>query len=116
MPIQAILWDVGGVLLSNAWDHDERRRTLDHFHLDLDDFHARHEMVVCSFECGKISLDEYLRQTVFYKERPFTPDEFRNYMFSLSEPKPEVLAFARALANSGKYLMATLNNESRELN
>jgi putative hydrolase of the HAD superfamily len=116
MPIQAIFWDVGGVLLSNAWDHDERLRTLDHFHLDYEEFHARHEMVVSSFERGKISLDEYLGQTVFYKDRPFTPDDFRNYMFSLSEPKPEVLAFARTLAQSGKYLMATLNNESRELN
>jgi putative hydrolase of the HAD superfamily len=116
MPIQAIFWDVGGVLLSNAWDHDERLRALDHFHLDYEEFHARHEMVVSSFERGKISLDEYLGQTVFYKERPFTPDDFRNYMFSLSESKPEVLAFARALANSGEYLMATLNNESRELN
>jgi putative hydrolase of the HAD superfamily len=116
MPIQAIFWDVGGVLLSNAWDHDERRRTLEHFDLDADAFQARHEMVVSSFERGKISLEEYLRQTVFYKKRPFTPDEFRDYMFSLSEPKPEVLAFARALADSGEYRMATLNNESRELN
>ena len=29
---------------------------------------------------------------------------------------PEVLAFARALADSGKYFMGTINNESRELN
>jgi putative hydrolase of the HAD superfamily len=37
-------------------------------------------------------------------------------MFSLSEPMPEVLAYARALADSGKYFMGTINNESRELN
>jgi putative hydrolase of the HAD superfamily len=29
---------------------------------------------------------------------------------------PEVLAFARGLADSGKYFMGTINNESRELN
>jgi putative hydrolase of the HAD superfamily len=29
---------------------------------------------------------------------------------------PEVLAFARTLADSGKYFMGTINNESRELN
>ena len=29
---------------------------------------------------------------------------------------PEVLVFARALADSGKYFMSTINNESRELN
>ena len=114
--IHAIFWDVGGVLLSNAWDHTERAAALEHFRLDQEEFHARHEMVVSSFERGKISLDEYLDRTVFYRGRPFTRDEFRDYMFSLSRPMPEVLAFARALAASGKYFMGTINNESRELN
>ena len=114
--IHAIFWDIGGVLLSNAWDHTQRMATLEHFHLDEKEFHSRHEMVVPSFECGEISLDEYLDRTVFYCDRPFTRDEFRDYMFSLSQPIPDVLAFARGLADSGKYFMATINNESRELN
>jgi putative hydrolase of the HAD superfamily len=114
--IHAIFWDVGGVLLSNAWDHTQRIAALEHFHLDEEEFHSRHEMVVSSFERGKISLDEYLDRTVFYRDRVFTRDEFRDYMFSLSQPIPEVLAFARALAGSGKYFMGTMNNESRELN
>ena len=37
-------------------------------------------------------------------------------MFSLSQPFPEVLQFAQGLADSGKYFMGTINNESRELN
>ena len=114
--IRAIFWDVGGVLLTNAWDHTQRRAAFEHFRLDEEEFHSRHEMVVSSFERGKISLDEYLDRTVFYRSRPFTPDEFRNYMFSLSQPVPEVLAFSRTLSNSGKYFMGTINNESRELN
>jgi putative hydrolase of the HAD superfamily len=114
--IQAIFWDVGGVLLSNAWDRTERAAALEHFRLDQEEFQARHEMVVSSFERGKISLDEYLDRTVFYRNRPFTRDEFRDYMYSLSQPMPEVLALARALADSGKYFMGTINNESRELN
>jgi putative hydrolase of the HAD superfamily len=114
--IHAIFWDVGGVLLSNAWDHTQRMAALERFHLDEKEFHARHEMVVSSFERGKITLDEYLDHTVFYRERPFTRDEFRDFMFSLSEPIPEVLAFARTLAASGKYFIGTINNESRELN
>jgi putative hydrolase of the HAD superfamily len=73
-------------------------------------------MVVSSFERGKISLDEYLDRTVFYRNRPFTRDAFRDYMFSLSQPMPDVLAFAHRLADSGKYFMGTINNESRELN
>jgi putative hydrolase of the HAD superfamily len=114
--IHAIFWDVGGVLLSNAWDHTERAAALEHFRLEQEEFHARHEMVVSSFERGKISLDEYLDRTIFYRNRPFTREEFRDYMFSLSQPMPEVLAFARALAACGKYFMGTINNESRELN
>jgi putative hydrolase of the HAD superfamily len=114
--IHAIFWDVGGVLLTNAWDRSERAATLEHFRLDEEEFHSRHEMVVSSFERGKISLDEYLDRTVFYRNRPFTRDAFRDYMFSLSQPMPEVLAFARALAGSGRYFMGTINNESRELN
>jgi putative hydrolase of the HAD superfamily len=114
--IHAIFWDVGGVLLTNAWDHTQRMAALEHFRLDEEEFHSRHEMVVSSFERGKITLDEYLDRTVFYRNRPFTRGEFRDYMFALSQPMPEVLAFARALADSGKYFMGTLNNESREMN
>src|ERR1700684_3247490 len=114
--IHAIFWDVGGVLLTNAWDHTQRMAALEHFRLDEEEFHSRHEMVVSSFERGEISLDEYLDRTVFYRTRPFTREEFRDYMFSLSQPMPAVLAFARTLADSGKYFMGTFNNESRELN
>jgi putative hydrolase of the HAD superfamily len=114
--IHAIFWDVGGVLLTNAWDHTERAAALEHFRLDEKEFQARHEMVVSSFERGKISLDEYLDRTVFYRSRSFTREEFRDYMLSLSRPMPDVLAFARNLAASGKYFMGTINNESRELN
>ena len=116
LTIRAIFWDVGGVLLTNAWDHNERKAALQHFRLDQEEFHSRHEMVVSSFERGKISLDEYLERTVFYRNRPFSRDEFRDFMFSLSQPEPESLAFGRALAESGKYFMSTINNESRELN
>jgi putative hydrolase of the HAD superfamily len=114
--IRAIFWDVGGVLLTNAWDRTERASALEHFQLDNKEFQARHEMVVSSFERGKITLEEYLDRTVFYRPRPFTREVFRDYMFSLSHPFPEVLGFAQALADSGKYFMSTLNNESRELN
>lgn len=114
--VRAIFWDVGGVILSNAWDHTERAAAFQHFGIDEAEFQPRHEMVVSSFERGKISLDEYLDRTMFYRERPFTREEFREYMFSLSKPIPEVLDFVRNLASGRKYFMGTINNESRELN
>ncbi len=114
--IRAVFWDVGGVLLTNAWDHNERAQAVERFHLDAAEFQSRHETLVSPFERGKITLDEYLDRAVFYREQPFTRSEFRDYMLSLSKPFPEVLAFAQALSTSGKYFMATINNESRELN
>lgn len=114
--IRALFWDVGGVLLTNAWDHNERKVALEHFGLDQEEFHSRHEMVVSSFERGKISLEEYLQRTVFYRKRSFSCEEFRDYMYTLSQPKADSLAFARSLAESGNYFMSTINNESRELN
>src|SRR5438128_1866063 len=36
--------------------------------------------------------------------------------FRFRNPEADVLEFARQLSNSGKYLMATINNESTELN
>src|SRR6266478_1667052 len=114
--IRAIFWDVGGVLLTNAWDRSQREAALEHFKLDEGEFADRHEMVVSSFERGKIGLDEYLDRTVFYRTRPFSREEFREYIFSLSQPREEALRFARQLADSRKYLMGTINNESRDLN
>ena len=114
--LKAIFWDVGGVLLTNAWDRSQRDAALEHFQLDEDEFADRHEMIVSSFERGKIGLDEYLDRTIFYRNRSFTRETFKNYVYSLSQPKDDVLALAKELANRGKYLMGTINNESRDLN
>jgi putative hydrolase of the HAD superfamily len=114
--ISAIFWDVGGVLLTNAWDHTQRAQAVQRFNLDEADFDDRHHMLVSSLERGKITLSEYLDRTVFYRERSFSGDDFRKFMFSLSQPNQEALDFAQNLARSGKYVMATLNNESKELN
>lgn len=116
MAITAIFWDVGGVLLSNAWDHEQRQRTLERFGLDDVEFESRHEMLVSSLERGKITLDEYLERTIFYRPRPFTLDEFKKYMFTLSQPSTDTLQLAKVLGKSRRYLMATINNESKELN
>lgn len=116
MPIRSIFWDVGGVLLSDAWDRVQRQKASRYFELDERELQARHEMIVPAFERGKITLDEYLDQTVFYSERSFTRQAFTEYMLSLSQSVPEVLGFARSLANAGTYFMGTINNESLELN
>ena len=114
--ISALFWDVGGVLLTNAWDRTQREAALAQFKLDGTEFQDRHEMVVSSFERGKITLDEYLDRTIFYRPRSFTKEEFCREMYSLSKPHADVLDLAKKLAKTGQYQMATINNESRELN
>ena len=114
--ISAVFWDIGGVLLTNAWDHKQRKQALQQFQLDETEFEDRHEMLVSSFERGKINLADYLERTVFYRPRPFTQDAFRDYMYSLSQPYSDVLTVARSLNATGKYRLGTINNESRDLN
>jgi putative hydrolase of the HAD superfamily len=114
--ITATFWDVGGVLLTNAWDRSQRQRALASFGLDEVEFDDRHDMLASSFERGKLSLQEYLERTIFYRPRSFTPQQFKGVMYSLSQAHRDTLQIAHALAHSGKYLMATINNESTELN
>ena len=114
--IRALFWDVGGVLLSNAWDHNERQRAAQKFSLDWDDFRERHDLIVGSLEEGRMDFDDYLERVVFHQQRPFSLDQFKQYVYSLSTPKPETLELARQLAGCNHCVMATINNESRALN
>lgn len=114
--ITALFWDVGGVLLTNGWDRHERRRAAQKFGLDWEDFEDRHELVVGRFETGKLSLDRYLERTIFYRQRDFDRDVFKAYMFDQSKPIEGTLDVLERIAHSGRYLMGTVNNESRELN
>src|SRR4051794_25227073 len=90
-PVRTLFWDVGGVLLTNAWDHEERDCAMERFQLQKADFETRHKEAVPAFEEGKLTLEQYLERTVFYQPRKFTKDEFKSHLFSLSKPKPEVL-------------------------
>ncbi len=116
MSIRTIFSDVGGVLLSNGWDRPCRRALVEHLRIDGEEFEDRHELIVNGFETGQIGLDQYLQFTLFYRTRPFTRDEVREFMFARSHPLDDSLALMRRLAATRRYLLATLNNESRELN
>jgi putative hydrolase of the HAD superfamily len=114
--ITALFFDVGGVLLSNGWDHALRQQAAEHFLLDWNEFRERHDLVFHDFETGRISLDHYLECTVFYKERSFMPADFKNYMFDASDDTAGGLEVVTRLSQADQYLLATLNNESLELN
>jgi len=114
--ITTLFWDLGGVLLSNGWDRDARRRACERFGLDWEDFQDRHEHVVDDFETGRTDLAQYLETTVFFEPRPFTAAEFEAFMFAQSREAPIPLAFVRRIHEQGRYRLAVINNESLELN
>jgi putative hydrolase of the HAD superfamily len=114
--IELVLFDIGGVLGSNGWDREQRTAAAERFQLDADDLQYRHEETVGAWESGQISLDEYLDVTVFCSPRSFSRDDFKRFMLGLSEPWPESIAVARDLAQTRGPRLATLNNESAEMN
>ncbi len=114
--ITGLFWDVGGVILTNGWDHASREKAVAQFHLDSEDYRDRHELTFPALETGQMTLDEYLQRTIFYRSRPFTREQFKEFMFAQSREYPETRAVLRALARSGKYRLATINNELLELN
>jgi len=114
--ITTIFFDIGGVCLSNGWDHEQRQALARRFRFDYESFDSRHRQVVDALERGQLTLDDYLQWTLFYQPRPFQPADIVDAIEQLSMPFTETLAIVKALRDSGRYLLATLNNESRELN
>jgi putative hydrolase of the HAD superfamily len=114
--VNMLFWDNGGVILTNGWDRASRRKAVEHFHLDWEDFADRHELMLNAFETGEATLEQYLQRTVFYRPRTFTIEEFKAFMFAQSQPLPESLDFLKQLARSRRCGLAALNNESREIN
>ncbi|HXR09213.1 MAG TPA: HAD-IA family hydrolase [Candidatus Acidoferrales bacterium] len=114
--VSTLFWDNGGVILTNGWDRGSRQKAVEKFHLDWADFEDRHELLLNAFECGEATLDEYVRRTVFYRERPFTQEQFKQFMFEQSQAMPEPLDFLRQLAKTRRQMHAALNNESLEIN
>jgi len=113
---RAILLDVGGVCLTNGWDHGSRRRAAERFSLDYDELERRHDALYAEFERGELGLDAYLDHAVFWRDRPFSRDDFTEFMRAQSRPHEDVLALVGRLRDRGGARLATLNNESRELN
>lgn len=114
--IKHIFFDIGGVLGSNGWDHEQRERAIQHFDLNREDFEWRHKEVVSEFEEGRITLDEYLDIAVFHTSRSFSREEFADFMRSQSIPDEATIAIARHLTRHAGYTLMTMNNESEELN
>lgn len=116
MSISHLFFDIGGVLGTNAWSTPQRTSAAERFRLDAAEFEQQHRDAIGTLEQGRMTLDEYLDATVFYRERDFSREAFVAFMRAESRPDPATIGLARQLAAAGRYRMMTLNNESLELN
>jgi putative hydrolase of the HAD superfamily len=113
--IRAFFVDIGGVLLTNGWDHRMREKAARRFDLDYEEMNQRHHLTFDTYEEGKLDLDCYLDRTVFHRERSFTREEFRTFMFAQSQPLPEMIDLVRRVKDRNDLKVAAISNEGREL-
>ncbi len=116
MNITTIFLDIGGVILTNGWDRRMRAQAAKIFNLDQDDLDERHHLTFDTYEEGKLTLDQYLDRTIFFTDRAFSKEDFRNFMYAQSKPFPDMLNLLRALKAKYSLKITSVSNEGRELN
>ncbi len=114
--IKALFIDIGGVLLNDGWGHVSRKLAAKTFNLNPEEMESRHNQVFDTYELGKLTIEEYLSRVVFYEKRPFTPSQFRKFMFAQSKPYPEMIEMIRKLKIRYGLKVVAVSNEARELN
>jgi putative hydrolase of the HAD superfamily len=114
--IKCLFLDIGGVLLSNGWDHLVRKRAAKHFGIDYAEMDAQHRLNFEIYEQGKLTIDEYLGRVVFNQKRTFTIVQFRNFMFAQSKSYPNMLELVAQLRFQHALKIVVVSNEGREMN
>ncbi len=114
-PITTLFLDIGGVLLTNGWDTELRKKTATHFGLDYEEIYHRHHVTYDTYEEGKMSLDEYLWQIIFYQKRDFTPDDVKKYILEEAKPHQDMIDLVTRLKAVYGLRVAVVSNEGREV-
>nr|WP_068889924.1 HAD family hydrolase [Pedobacter panaciterrae] len=114
--ITTLFTDIGGVLLTNGWDRKARAEAAQLFNLDLIEVEERHHLTFDTYEVGKITLDEYLDRLVFYEDRDYSKEDFKEFMVSKSLPYNDMIKLICDLKKKYNLKVAVISNEGRELN
>jgi putative hydrolase of the HAD superfamily len=115
MPPTFLFTDIGGVLLTNGWDHNSRECAAEHFGLDVAELHRRHEAVFPNYEQGFNTLSEYLDFAVFHEPREFTKEQFIDFILQQSLPLPEMIELVKQLKRKYNLKVVAVSNEGREI-
>lgn len=113
--IKTLFTDIGGVILTNGWDRHTRQKAVDHFHLEEDAVSERHAMAFDTFEQGRMTLDEYLNFVIFFLPRPFSKEQFKEFMYAQSQPYLAMLDYLKEISHHFQLKVLGLSNEGREL-
>lgn len=114
--LTTLFFDIGGVILTNGWDNIARTKAAEHFKIDFDEFEEKHQKHFYDFEKGNLSLVKYLDQTIFFTKRRFTRYEVIKFMESMSQVHDSSIDILKRLNADKNYYIASINNESYELN
>jgi len=115
-PITTLFLDIGGVLLTDGWDHQARKRAAANFKLEWAETEGLHHLAFETYEKGKLTLEEYLDRVIFSRKRPFTRAQFRRFMFAQSKPYPKMIELVAQLKIAYGLKVVVVSNEARELN
>lgn len=113
--MQIILTDIGGVILTNGWDREARKKAVEYFHLNLAEFEMRHREVVDDLERGILTLESYLKHTVFFETRTFSLHDFQEFIFGCSRPYEKMIELLKRTKVILGCKIAALSNEGKEL-
>ena len=114
--ITALFLDIGGVLLTDGWSHQDSKVAAMEFGLNLEELNKRHGEALDTYELGKLTFEEYLSLVVFYEKRPFTPAQFREFIFAQSKPYPKMIELVRRLKARYGLKIVVVSNEGCGLN
>ena len=114
--IKVVFMDIGGVLLTNGWDHKSREKASKVFDFDFTEMNILHNFIYNVFEIGSISLDEYLDTVLFHQPRNFSKADFKQFMFKESVELPKMLEWSKSWKKQIDLPVFALSNENKELN
>ncbi len=114
--IKYLFVDIGGVLLSDGWDHESRKLAVKKFDLNPEEMENRHNQAFETYELGKLTITEYLNRIVFYEKRSFTQAQFRKFLFAQSKQYFQMIELVRKLKTKYGLKIIVVSNEARELN
>lgn len=113
--IRALFLDIGGVLLTNGWDHALRKKTAETFGIEYEEMNSRHSLIFDTYETGKLTFDDYLQKTIFFKERKFTVQDIKTFIYKAARPFEDVIDYIKEIKEAYNLKVGVVSNEGREL-